>query len=111
MAFLGKLPALEKQMLIYGVGGYSVWALGMAVLPSKKAHAAAAQHDEAHGAAAHAAAEQHKGEHAPAAPAAHAAHAAHAAAPALAGPNDPMVLFALQDIQSRLSLIEKALKL
>jgi hypothetical protein len=105
MAFLAKLPALEKQMLIYGVGGYSLWSLGMAVLPSKKAHAAAAQHDEAHGAAAHAAAEQHKGEHAPA------AHAAAAAAPALAGPNDPMVLFALQDIQSRLSLIEKALKL
>ncbi len=110
MAFLAKLPAVEKQMLIYGVGGYTVWSLGMALMPSKKAHAAAG-HEEAHGAAAHGAAAhgaaEHKSEHA----AKVEVPAAHAAAHALSGPNDPMVLFALQDIQSRLALIEKALKL
>ena len=104
MAFLAGLNSLEKQLVIYGVGGYTVWSFGMSLMPNKHAHA-----EEAHAApVAQAAAPAPAA--AAAAPAAPAAAAAVAAAPAFSGANDPAVLFALQDIQTRLSVIEKALK-
>jgi len=93
MAFFNRLSSLEKQ-LVGVIGGYSVVALGFSIKGEKKAPA----------------------------PAPAVASVAVVDVPAVVsspvssgtafdGPNDPMVLFALQDIQSRLSVIEKALKL
>mmetsp|Transcript_12458 Transcript_12458/g.24176 ORF Transcript_12458/g.24176 Transcript_12458/m.24176 type:complete len:101 (+) Transcript_12458:139-441(+) len=98
MSFLAKLPSLERSMLIYGVGGYTAWSFLYSV--TRSAPAPEKKVEEVKAAAAPVA-ETVKAAAAPAA----------ASSPLkLEGPNDPAVLFALQDIQSRLQVIEKALQ-
>ena len=96
-AFFAGLNQFEKNLVIYGVGGYSITSiLDGALGPKPHNHEA---HHESHAAPA-----------AAATPAA--APVAAAATPAVTeykGKSDPMILFALQDIQSRLAVIEKAL--
>mmetsp|Transcript_2165 Transcript_2165/g.3599 ORF Transcript_2165/g.3599 Transcript_2165/m.3599 type:complete len:103 (+) Transcript_2165:177-485(+) len=102
MAFLAGLNSVERQLVMYGVGGYSLWSLAMCAT-APKAHAEA--HAEPAAAPKPAAVVEDKTKSVAA------AAATPASAPAFEGKNDPMVLFALQDIQGRLATIEKALKL
>ncbi|GBG31680.1 Hypothetical Protein FCC1311_079052 [Hondaea fermentalgiana] len=104
MSFMAALPSLEKQLLIYGVGGYSVCSLLYSVTHKP---AAAEKQVEAPAAPKESPKEAVKD----------IKEAVKEVAPSGSSfksgssdaAKDPAVLFALQDIQSRLSVIEKAL--
>jgi len=114
MQFLKTLPSVERNLLAFGVGGYSIGAvLYSAMTPSSKSepakHEASSSDTSPQGTSAAAKAAQNGKTTASSGEAA--ADPLLGSDLKLEGPNDPMVLFALQDIQSRLSIIEKALKL
>uniref|UniRef100_A0A7S2R6S6 Uncharacterized protein n=1 Tax=Mucochytrium quahogii TaxID=96639 RepID=A0A7S2R6S6_9STRA len=110
MSFLQSLKPIERK-LVYGVGAYGV----VGFLYSAVNRASAKPEEKP--APAPAPAPAPKAVEAAPAPAPVVVHKPVATAtpaassPSFEGPNDPAVLFALQDIQTRLSLIEKALKL
>ena len=115
-SFFSKLPSFEKQLVIYGIGGYSVWALGTRLTGDptlKHAHENVSKNKK-----------EKKSNSCDGDGTTHnfddkrdskgqldSLKTASMKTNELSGANDPMVLFALQDIQSRLTVIEKALRL
>ena len=116
-SFFSKLSSFEKQLLIYGVGGYTVWSAGMAIRgdPAKRHNHEESECDGKNVKDAAASSSRNGStqvvEQLNNVTTNSISKVSNESVIELTGPNDPMVLFALNDIQSRLTVIEKALRL